>query len=205
LLLWTSVAACACRPVIAPSDPSEGLGIDAGEARHPDGVVVESLPAIPGAVERAEARGVVALHEPIGPERVREVVLAISDAWRHGSLDALRDLLTADAVELDSPKGGRTVLLDRWKERLRAFSVDHVPGGSLFALDRLAHCSYDDMSVHGTPPRPAPMRPGDVYVWVPFEVTQLGSDRVFGEMLVLVLRREGEQIRVAGYGEMAEP
>jgi hypothetical protein len=191
--------------VIAPSESSAGYGYDAGEPRRPDGVVVESSPAIPSAVERAEARGVVALREPIGPERVREVVLAISDAWKRGSLDALRELLTPDAVDLDAAKGGRTVLLDRWKERLRAFYLDHLPGGSLFALDRLVHYSYDDMSVDGAPPRPAPMRPGDVYVRVPFEGTQLGSDRVFGEVLVLVLRREGEQTRVAGYGETAEP
>jgi len=203
LVLWLSVAACACRPVVPWIESSASPGLDGGVWRRPDGVVVDPLPAIPSAVERAEAHGVIALREPVDVNKVRDIVLGISDAWKHGSLSALTDLLTADAVQIDAPKGGRVALVERLRERLRAVSLDRLPGGCLFSIERLAHYSYDDMSLAGAPARPSTMRPGDVYVRVPFEATQLGSEPVFGEELELVLRRDGERLRVAGYGEAA--
>lgn len=198
------MAAGACRPAVDGSEASAAGAADGGVARRPDGVALEVPPAIPPAVERAEAAGIVALREPASPEQVREVVVSISDAWKRGSLDALRELLTSDAVPLEAPKGGRTSLLDGWKERLRAFPFDRLPGGSIFALDRITSCAYGELSPTGAPPRPVSMRPGEVYVRVPFDVTRLGSDRVFGDVLELVLRREGGRLKVAGYSETAE-
>jgi hypothetical protein len=200
-----SVAACACRQVQASAEPSLPPSLEEGASRRPDGVVVEPPPAIPSAVERAEARGVVALSAPVDEDKIRALVLSVSDAWKRGSLDGLRDLLTPDAVDIDSSKGGRPALLDRWKERLGALSTDRLPGGSLYALDRLARWTYDDLSDGGAPPRPASMRRGDVYVRVPFHATHLGPDRVFGDVLVLVIRREGGRLLVAGYGEASDP
>lgn len=204
-VLWLSAAACACRPAVVSGERSASPGLELREVRRPDGVFVDPYPAIPSAVERAEAHGVVALREPVDANKVREVVLGISDAWKHGSLGALTDLLTADAVQLDAPKGGRVALVERWRERLRAVSLDRLPSGCLFTIELLSWYSYDDMSDSGAPARPATMRPGDVYVRVPFEATQLGSEQVFGDELVLVLRRDGDRLRVAGYGETASP
>jgi len=199
------VAACACRPAADASGEPTAWVWDSGSPRRPDGVVLDVPPALPVVVDRAEAAGVVALREPVALDEIRDVVASISDAWKRGSLDALRELLTPDAVALDAPKGGRSALLDGWKERLRSLPFDRLPGGSILALDRVARYAYGDLSPVGAPTRPGSMGPGDVYVRVPFDVTRVGSDRVFGDELELVLRRDGEHLKVAGYAETSEP
>jgi hypothetical protein len=46
------------------------------------------------------------------------------------------------------------------------------------------------------------MRPDELYVRAPFEVTRVGGERLFGDVLLLLLRREGNQYRVSAYGEL---
>jgi hypothetical protein len=169
--------------------------------RRPDGVVLEPPTAMPSASARAEARGVVALRQPIPVEAVNEVVRALVDAWAHESLDGLFALLTQDAGPLDARARGRAALMEGWRQRLRAREYKKLEGLELYRPDRIERYLYEDLGGPDEPSRPADMRPDDVYVRVPLEVSQLGGERYFEGVLVLLLRLDQGHLKIAGYGE----
>ncbi len=78
-----------------------------------------------------------------------------------------------------------------------------VTGGAGFLGARLARAilTSDALGVAGAPARPADMRPDEVYVRVPIETTHLGSEKLFEEVIVLVLRRDDGRYKVSAYGE----
>jgi hypothetical protein len=45
------------------------------------------------------------------------------------------------------------------------------------------------------------MRPGDLYVRVPIATPRVGQEQLFGDVLVLLLRREGGQLKIAGQAD----
>jgi hypothetical protein len=45
------------------------------------------------------------------------------------------------------------------------------------------------------------MRPGDLYVRVPIATPRVGSDQLFGDILVLLLRREEGRLKIAGQAD----
>ena len=105
--------------------------------RRPDAVVVEPPAAMPGTLPRAEARGVVALREPLPGGALREVVQQLAEAWQHGSLEALVALLTSDAGTLDGRARGRGPLVESWRQRLHAHEYARLAGVELFRADRI--------------------------------------------------------------------
>ncbi len=172
-------------------------------ARCPDGVALEPPPALPLPVERAAGRGVVSLREPVGPSVVERLVTSFFDAWQRGSLEGLTALVTTDAGSIDGSVRGRVALTDGWRQRLQAHEYARLAGLELVRPDRMERWSYDELSEPGAPPRPAEMRPGDIFVRAPVEVTQVAGERVFGDVTVLVLRRERDALRISAYGEAA--
>jgi hypothetical protein len=49
------------------------------------------------------------------------------------------------------------------------------------------------------------MREGDLLVRVPILTPRVGNDRLFGDVVVLLLRREDGRFKIAGYGEDGAP
>jgi hypothetical protein len=45
------------------------------------------------------------------------------------------------------------------------------------------------------------MRPGDVYIRVPIATPRVGSEQLFGDYLVLLLRREDGHLKIAGQAD----
>ena len=195
-----AVAALACGcgaaspPVAAPSTEPE--------TRRPDAVVVEPPEAIPAPVARAEAQGVVTLREPLAADAVREIVEQLMDAWKKQSLEALVALLTSDAGPIEGRGHGRGPLVEAWRQRLRTHEYSRLTGMEIVRLDRIERWTYDELGSSDAPARPAEMRPGEIYVRVPFEVTHLGNEKLFEDVLELVLRREEGHYRIAAYGEV---
>jgi hypothetical protein len=171
--------------------------------RCPDGVVLEPPPALPLPVERALGRGVVSLREPVGPSVVTRLVTSFFDAWQRGSLEGLTALLTSDAGSIGGSARSRGALTDGWQQRLQAHDYARLAGLELVRPDRIERWSYDELAEPGAPPRPAEMRPGDIFVRAPVEVTQLAGERVFGDVAILILRRERDALRISAYGEAA--
>ncbi len=169
--------------------------------RRPDGVVLEPQSAIPNPTERADARGVVALREPLGGDAVREVITAVMDAWQRESLDQLASLLTDDAGPIESRSRGRAALVEAWRQRLHAHEYRRLAGVNLFRLDRVERYAWDDLSLPDSPERPPEMRPEELYVRVPLEVTRVAGERLFGDVILVVLRRDAGKYKIAAYGE----
>src|SRR6185436_1562536 len=100
-------------------------------------------PALPPAVIRAEARGVVALREPVGDEAIREVVRGLVAGFEHEDLEALKALLTPDAT-LIGARGSHLALGDSWMRRLRTFDYTSMSGVEVVRLERIQRFDFDD-------------------------------------------------------------
>ena len=67
--------------------------------------------------------------------------------------------------------------------------------------ERCERYSREDLSSPDTPARPPEMRSEELYVRIPLEVTRVAGERVFGDMVLLLLRREEGKYKIAAYGE----
>jgi hypothetical protein len=205
--LFVGCGAARAPSVDVPALPSQLAPSGSADppVRKPDGVVVEPPPALPTVAARAEARGVVALREPLGGDAVRDLVSSLIEAWQRESLDALTALLTTDAGPFESRGRGRSVLVEAWRQRLRAHPYGKLAGADLVRPERVEHWDLDELSAADAPARPPDMRPGEVYVRVPLEVTRIAGEKYFGDVIVLLLRREDGKYRIAAYGEVDAP
>ena len=174
---------------------------DGGVPRRPDGVVLEPPAAMPSVEARAEAHGVVSLREPLPDEALRQCVSAMMDAWQHKSIERLRELLTADAALLENHSGGRKVLEDSWRQRMHAHEYDRLAGLELVRLERVERWDWDALGGPDAPERPTSMRPGELYVRVPLEVTTVAGEKYFEDEIDLLVRPDGSRYRIAAYGE----
>lgn len=173
--------------------------------RRPDAVVVEPPAAMPSALPRAEARGVVALREPLAGDALRDVVQQLADAWQRASLESLVALLTNDAGTIDGRARGRGPLIEGWRQRLHAHEYARLAGVELLRADRIERWTWDELGTSDAPARPADMHPDEVYVRVPVEVTHLSNEKIFDDVIVLVLRLEDGRYKIAAYGEIETP
>jgi hypothetical protein len=143
----------------------------------------------------------VALREPAGDDAVVELLQSFLDAWQRESLDALMALTAPDAGLLEGSDHGHAALVESWRQRLRAHEYGRLEGADLFRPERVERWEWDALGVPQSPARPPPMRPGDLLVRAPLEVTRVGGERVFGDVVVMVLRRQSGHLRIAGYAE----
>lgn len=156
---------------------------------------------MPAPVVHAEARGVVALREPLSSDAVVDVVRALMDAWQRESLEALSALLTADAGPIEARARGRGALVESWRQRLRAHPYRHLEGLQLVRPERIEHYGYEELGGADGLARPPGMREGEVYVRVPLEVSEIAGEKYFDDVIVLLLRREQGGYKIAAYGE----
>ena len=183
-------------PGLATSSSSEAL------LRRPDAVVVEPPAAMPTVTARAPARGVVALREPLAGDAVQAVMQQVTDAWQQGSLEALVGVLTSDAGPIEARGRGRGPLIESWRQRLHAHEYTRLAGLDLIRPERVERWTWDELGASDGPARPADMRPDELYVRAPVEVTHLGNEKVFEDVIVLLLRPEDGRYKVSAYGEV---
>jgi hypothetical protein len=156
---------------------------------------------MPAPAGHAEARGVVALREPLAGDAVRDSVHQLAEAWQHGSLEALVAMLTSDAGPIEARARGRGPLVESWRQRLRAHEYSRLDGAELLRPERVERWTWDELGASDAPARPVDMRPDEVYVRAPVEQTRLGNEKVFDDVIVLVLRLEDGRYKIAAYGE----
>jgi hypothetical protein len=84
---------------------------------------------------------------------------------------------------------------------LHAHEYRRLAGFNLFRLDRVERYAWDDLSLPDSPERPPEMRPEELYVRVPLEVTRVAGERLFGDVILVVLRRDAGKYKIAAYGE----
>ncbi len=175
------------------------------EPRHPDGVVLEPLPAIPDAGDRATSSGVVTLRAPLGDEAVHDIVEAYFVAFIRADRTGMERLLTEDAVELGSPSHDRDSIFQSWRARHVALDYKKLEGTQIADYDRIERFRYEDLGNPPGEPRPANMQPGDLVVRVPILAARVGTERYFGDTIVFLLRRVGGKYKIAGLDEKQAP
>ncbi|WP_394839595.1 hypothetical protein LVJ94_22170 [Pendulispora rubella] len=200
-VLLPALAGCRSAPVTAVTAPEAPP-----EPRRPDGVVLDPPPAIPLATDRAGARGVVALREPLGDDAMFDVVRAFVSAFQREDADALIGLLTFDAVLLDA-KGtkSRSAIVDGWRARFRNLDYSKLVGTEVVDLDSIERYTAQNAAGANVPARPAEMREGDVLLRIPVAAARVAGERYFGDVITMMLRREGERYRIAALGEEDAP
>jgi hypothetical protein len=205
---WGLVASMACGSVnpapIAPA-PADRGGPPGKDPRRPDAVVVDPPQSVPSAVAHVEARGVITLREPAGNAAVDGLLQAFVDGWEHESIDALVALLAPDAVLLDGSERSHATLVETWRQRLRAHDYARLSGAEVLRADRVQRWAWDELGTPESPARPPGMRPSDLLVRAPLEVTRVAGERVFGDVMIMVLRHEDGKLRIAAYGEVDAP
>ena len=167
--------------------------------RRPDGVVVDPTPELPPAAEAVDSgAGIVALKAPLADRAARSVVAAFLRAVVTENVEALSDLVTADATIAARGRTGTPSLVDHWRARLRHFRYRSLADEILYQEADVELYRHDDLEtpLPGRPLRPAEMAPADVLLRVPLLVVRAGSDRVFGDDMLFHLRRDKERFVV---------
>jgi hypothetical protein len=84
---------------------------------------------------------------------------------------------------------------------MRSHRYSRLEGFEVFRPERVERWTEADLGKAGAPARPPDMLPGEILVRTPLEVTRIGTERVFGDVLEIVLRAEDGKLRIAAYGE----
>lgn len=168
--------------------------------RKPDGVLLEPAPALPFAVERAEARGVVALRPGLSLGDVGAVVRQLMRAFEAESVEGVLALFTPDATDLYA-RGGRAELSQGLRTRFARLEYQKMRGLEVAHFERVEVREWGDLLATGVRARPVEMAPGDVLVRIPMTAPMSNGERLFDDILVLLLRRDNGHVKVAGFGE----
>lgn len=160
-------------------------------------MALEPPPALPSPADRAPAAGIVALREPVADRDIEDVVRAYVRAFEREDIEALRQLLSPDATPLGRA-GGRQQLIELWTTRIKTFEYQRLAGSEIARTSKLEKYTYETMGGPNAPARPPEMRPGDLYVRVPIATPRIGTEQLFGDFLVLLLRREEGRLKIAG-------
>lgn len=193
------LAGCSGTGSLETRVPEEG---EASKAkRRPDGVVLEPPPAMPPISDRANAAGVVSLREPLADKDVEDIVRAYLRAFEREDMVALEQMTAHDAVPLGRGGGGRAQLIEVWRTKIKSFEYQKLAGLEVARFSQIEKYVFDGLNVSGAPTRPPEMKPGDVYVRIPILTPQIGTERLFGDVLVLMLRREDGRLKLAGQAD----
>lgn len=144
-------------------------------------------------------RDPVAVLRPPLPEKMALAV--ISSFFRSittEDADKLAALLTVDATVTNRSRSGAASMLDYWRARMRRLAYRRVTAEAAYVPAQVEVYRYDDLTVAraGRPVRPPTMMRSDLIARVPIATTRAGNDRLFGDEIVFLLRREQDNLRI---------
>lgn len=195
LALIAGLAGCASTGSIA--DPA---AFDA-RPRRPDGVAIDPVSAPPRVSEGATgADGVLTLRTPLGVDRAVLVVQELFQKVVAEDAEGLDRLFTPDAVAMTgAASSGQTQrAVPLWAGRFRKLDYTKLAGETVFRETELQVFRGED-PIEAAPHlaiRSEPLDPNDVVIRVPILIPRSGSDRLFGDEMVLWLRRDSDRLRI---------
>jgi hypothetical protein len=169
--------------------------------RRPDGVAVDLQGSIPPAATRADTSlGLIALREPVDMSgalnSVRQFFLAIS----REDASAMRAVLTLDAQAYmpSGPNNSGAKAEDAWERRFGKFDYKATGPEPVFRETAVEIYGYRDLdeAEGDRPVRPPIMEQQDALVRVPVEIRRVGTDRIFGDEIVFLVRRVDGVFRI---------
>jgi hypothetical protein len=141
------------------------------------------------------------LRVPLAQDAVADLVRFFIEAWQRESIDTLAGLLTPDAGPIEARGRGNRALVESWRQRLRAHGYARLAGVEVVRPDRIERWETEELGFSGAPARPPEMRAGELLVRVPVEVPAIAGERLFGDQIVLIVRRDDGRLKIAAYGE----
>ena len=173
------------------------------EGRQPDGVMVEPEPAIASVRLRASASSALTtLVEPVRDEQVEALVRRLVEACVKEDMEGFASQFASDAglLDLTGGVGTKAALLDSWRRRFASLDYTRLKGLEVIRPERLGRHAPEEI-----PWRLGQLERTEFVVVVPFEVQRVGSEKLFPDRWILVLRRDPGGLRVTGLGEMETP
>jgi hypothetical protein len=178
-----------------PDDPAR---------RRPDGVAIDPVSSPPPARDRVETGDglvtLVTLRTPLGVDRAMATVEELFRKIVVEDGDGLEPLFTRDAVAVTGAAGsGQTPqALLFWQARFRKLDYTRLAGEVIYRSGELRVVRADDAAEASPHPaiRADALQPSDVVVRVPIATPRIGAERLFGDEMVLWLRRDGDRYRI---------
>lgn len=194
------LAACAPRPF-------ETATATLPRPRYPDAVHLEPQGARPVPVLHAPAAGVVTLAPPLSNEALLAVAHTFLGAFS-GRGAAFAVLLSEDASGIrPASSSSRAQLLQSWELRRKQLDYSAISETDLPIGVRMDRFGFDDLGAAPAPARPLQMRAADQLVRLPIRVVRdlKSGDRLFSDVLLLLVRVEGTRLSIAGVAEYDLP
>jgi hypothetical protein len=176
-------------------------GDDAGPV-----VPTDPTTAVPRAGDVATPGETVAtLRAPIPDEVALGLVNRVFRTFHARTATMIESDLDEYVVDL-SPEGGvggrqRASWIWELQNRLRTAAFDALDVDQMYRPAEVEIYGVEDLGLPGRPSRPVAMGNDEVLVRVPIATTRVGADVLFGEEVLLLLRRDGGRYKIRGYGE----
>jgi len=167
--------------------------------RRPDGVAVDPATELPPSSDAAQARtSLVVLRPPLPEKEARRLVAAFFRCIVGEDMDAMAELLTSDAVASARSRTSAPSLLEYWRGRTHHLKYHNLATQTVYSDAQVEIYRYDDLdgAAPGRPARSPAMGRSDLLVRVPIASVRAGSDRLFGDEILLVLRRDTDRFRI---------
>ncbi|MEO7096957.1 MAG: hypothetical protein ABI175_27105 [Polyangiales bacterium] len=168
------------------------------------GVAVDPLAELPRPVDVAkESDSVATLRAPLPPEMIAGLVRRYFDAYHTRSsqpIEADLDEVIVDLHELPNGAGDRTKMywIADFSAKVKGLPYDQVEVEQMYRSQDVEVYSRETLGQPGRPPRPTSMGADDVLVRIPIATPRLGADILFGDEIVLLLRRVGTAYKIHG-------
>jgi hypothetical protein len=142
---------------------------------------------------------VLSLVPPASDRAAVQVVRAFFDAITRENLELLATLLTPDATVPSPSHGPASALIDHWRARMNHLPYQTLANEALYDESRVeAYRFHDwDAGLSGRPARPADMLASDILVRVPMQLVRSGSERLFADEVVFLLRKHKDALAIA--------
>jgi hypothetical protein len=194
--LLSSLSACGGAASLGPADGEK-------VRRRPDGVAIDPISAPPPPRDRATVgEGLVTLRTPLGVDRALATVEELFRKIVQEDAEGLEALFAPQAVSVtNAPPGGSpgsANALPFWQGRFRRLDYTKLAGEPLYREAEIQIFRPDDTAEalpHGSV-RPDTLGENDVVLRVPVLTTRIGAERLFGDELLLFLRRDGDRYRI---------
>lgn len=180
-----------------------GLGPGDRDRRKPDGVAIDPMSLTPPPRAEASTRdGLVALRTPLGVDRAIRTIEELFRKIVLEDIDGLEAIFSRDVVAVSSTApnmGGQSHPgVSFWQQRFRKLDYTRLAGEPLFReQESRVYRAEDSLDVAPHPSiRTELLGEGDVVVRFPVLTPRVGQDRLFGDEMILWMRREGDRYRI---------
>ena len=167
--------------------------------RRPDGVAVDPTPGLSAPSDATKTDDPVAvLRPPLSEKAVRALLASFFRSIASENPEALASLLTSDAVATTRSRGGSALLIDHWRARMRRLGYRRLPAEAVYDDANVEIYRHEDLDIvrSGRPVRPPTMTRSDLLARVPIATPRAGNDRLFGDEILFLLRRDTDTVRI---------